>query len=216
MKQPLILIGAGNVGGYLAYNISDFPEYEILGILDDDPSKHGKSMYGYQVLGEIEALFGMDCSGLSVAICLHDPSIKKEVFVRIQGLGLLFPSFISPYAWISKGCIVGKGSIIYPGVSINHESQIGDFVNINMNCALGHNALVGHFSSFAPGVSLGGNTTLEEGVDMGIGSSTLQGVTIGRFSVIGGKAMIIDNIPENSKVVGVPGKVIGNGVMRDR
>lgn len=214
MKQPLILIGAGNVGGYLAYNISDFPNYEIIGILDDDISKQGNVMYGYPVIGGIDTLFEMDHSQLSVAICIHHPRIKKNILKRIIDLTVDFPSFVSPHAWVSKGCSIGKGSIIYPGVSINHEAQIGDFVNINMNCALGHHARVGNFVSFAPSVSLGGNTTLGEGVDMGIGSSTLQGINIGEYSIIGGKSMVIEDIPAHSKVVGVPAKVIGNGVLR--
>lgn len=181
MKQPLILIGAGNVGGYLAYNIADFPSFDLMGILDDDPTKHGEKINGFPVLGGIDLLFELDIDNLAVAVCINQPLIRKNIIDRMQSLDLDYPTFISPKAWISKGCTIGQGSIIYPGVSINHESTIGDFVIMNMNCALGHHASVGDFVSFAPSVSLGGHTTLGEGVDMGIASSTIQGITIGNL-----------------------------------
>lgn len=210
MKQPLIMIGAGNVGGYLAYNISEFPDFELIGILDDDPSKHKKKINNFPVLGGVDLLFEMDIKNLAVVVCVNEPLIRKKIVNRIQMLSLDFPTFISPKAWISNGCEIGKGSIIYPGVSINYESYIGDFVIMNMNCALGHHSRLGSFVSFAPAVSLGGNTNLGEGVNMGISSSTLQGISVGDFSVIGGKAMVISHIPSFSKVVGVPGRIIGS------
>lgn len=211
MKQALIIIGAGNVGGYLAFNISDFPKYHILGFLDDNPSLHGKDLFGYQVLGNVEHIFSMNLENMAVAVCIHHPVIKKTIVDKLQHLALDFPNFISPHAWISKGVSWGKGNIIYPGVSINYESIIGDFVIMNMNCALGHHARVGNFCSLAPQVSFGGKTILGSCVDMGISSATLQGRTIGEFSIIGGQSMIIQDVPPRSKVVGVPGKVIGNG-----
>ncbi len=43
MKQKLVIIGAGNVGTFLAYNLDLFAgNYEILGFLDDDAKKIGQ------------------------------------------------------------------------------------------------------------------------------------------------------------------------------
>ncbi|MGY6743336.1 MAG: NeuD/PglB/VioB family sugar acetyltransferase [Cecembia sp.] len=208
MKKKLVLIGAGNVCGYLAYNIHDFPEYEITGILDDDIEKHHQDFYGLKVLGGIEFLKNFFGTEISVAICIHDPVMKFGIFEKIKHYGFNFPNFISPKAWVSHAVDIGIGSIIYPGVSINYESRIGNFVSLNMNCALGHHSFVEDFVSFAPGVNLGGHTTLLKGVNMGIGASTLQGVTIGEFSIIAGNSIVIKDVPSYSKVIGVPGKVV--------
>ena len=99
--------------------------------------------------------------------------------------------------------------ILYPGVSINYQTVVEDFVIMNMNCAIGHDCTIGKFSALAPGVNLGGFTILEEAVDMGIGAATKQNIIVGRDSVIGGQTMLIRNVEPGAKVAGVPGKTIG-------
>ncbi len=208
MKKKLLIIGAGNVGAYLAYNISDFPEYEIVGFLDDDKDKQGKDYNGHKVLGFISKFENYLCDGLSVVICIHSPQIKKLLYNKIKTSEVNFPNFISPKAWVSNGCKIGKGVIIYPGVSINYECTIGDFVNMNMNCAIGHNVTIDAFSSLSPGVSLGGFTSVDESVDFGIGATSIQNIHVGADAVIGGQSILIRDVPNGAKIVGIPGREI--------
>lgn len=206
-KQKLLIIGAGSVGKFIAYNIENFTQsFEIIGFLDDDITKHNQIIAGFPVLGSVEKL--NDFSGKEIALVLGIafPKVKKDLFEKYLYLSFDFPSFISKNAWISNEVSVGKGSIIYPGVSINYETSIADFVVINMNCAIGHNCSVGKFSSFSPGVNLGGNTTIGNFVEMGIGAATIQGISIADNAKIGGQAMVVKNISEGKTVVGVPAK----------
>jgi len=209
MQRNLIIIGAGNVGGFLAYNQNLFAEqFNIIGFLDDDASKHGKEIYGIKVLGNTEHLFTMD-KNTAVAIGIGFPKAKRKVFEKIKDNGNDFPSFIAGKAWVSNNVAVGKGVILYPGVSINYQTVVEDFVIMNMNCAIGHDCTIGKFSALAPGVNLGGFTILEEAVDMGIGAATKQNIIVGRDAVIGGQTMLIRNVEPGVKVAGVPGKTIG-------
>lgn len=206
-KKKLIIIGAGNVGGYLAYNISDFPEFEIIGFLDDDVSKHGKEYYGYKVLNDIDHIQEFILyEPIYIALCIHSPKIKRNILERVKNLNVLFPNFISPRAWVSHGVKIGAGVILYPGVSINYECELGDFIIMNMNCAIGHNVKIESFCSLAPGVNLGGFTYIEEGVDFGIGACTKQNIKVGSFSIVGGQCMLIKNVSPSMIVAGVPGK----------
>ena len=55
--KDLIIIGAGNVGGFLALNQDLFTDkYNIIGFLDDDVAKIGKIFCGLKVLGKISSL----------------------------------------------------------------------------------------------------------------------------------------------------------------
>jgi acyl-[acyl carrier protein]--UDP-N-acetylglucosamine O-acyltransferase len=94
-------------------------------------------------------------------------------------------------------------------LSNSKQTEIVDFSVINMNCAIGHDCVIGAFASLAPGVSLGGHTQLGEGVDMGVNSCTIQGIQVGGGSVVGAGAALVRDVAEGCMVVGVPGKVIG-------
>jgi len=206
LKKKLIIIGAGNVGGFLAYNMELFDlDYDLIGFLDDDPKKIGQTFFGLPVLGSISTIEKYPL-GIDIVIGIASPKIKKLITHKLGKYNFQYPSFIANKAWVSKEVKIGQGSIIYPGVSINHHTNIGDFVIMNMNCAIGHDCTITDYCSLAPGVNLGGFTYLEPLVDMGIGSATIQQIRIGENAIIGGQSMLIRNVPENSKIVGIPGQ----------
>jgi len=203
MMQDLIIIGAGNVGGFLALNQNLFEDdFNIIGFLDDDKNKIGKKCWDIPVLGSIDDIYNYH--NVSIAIGISNPLTKQKILKKI-GDNFNFPNFIAKNAWISNKVKIGKGVIIYPGVSINHESEIGDFVVINMNCAIGHNATIQKFSALAPGVNFAGFTFVESFVEIGIGVSTIQRIRIGEGAIIGGQTMLITSVERNSTYTGVPG-----------
>lgn len=208
MKTPLLIVGAGNVGGFLSYNIEEFGDYDIIGFLDDDKNKIGKTIYDRQVLGPVSTAHQYKGKNIAVAIGIANPIIKRKIAKHLIPLGFHFPSFISQNIWLSKHVKVGKGVILYPSTSINYETDIGDFVIVNMNCAIGHNCTILDYATLAPGVNLGGFTHIGEAVDIGIGVSTKQGITIGDDATIGGQSMLIRDVLKNSKIIGVPGRCI--------
>lgn len=210
MKTKLYIIGAGSFGGHVAWNFDSYSnDFEIAGFFDDDTDKIGTEQFGYEVLGPVRDALGLKNTAIFIGIA--SPKTKKKIIERLSdNRSLRYPSFVHPKAWISSDVEIGQGSIIYPGTSINFGCKVGDFVLMNMNCALGHHTIIGHYSSLAPGVNTGGHTSIGEVVDVGIGVSTLQNVTLGTDSIIGGQSMVINDIPGGVTVVGVPAKIIGN------
>lgn len=210
MRKPLIIIGAGSVGGHIAYNLNSYnlKGYNLLGFLDDDFKKVNKPFCDYPVLGTLDHITLL-AKDVAVIIGIAFPSVKQNIITRLSKLGKFeYPYLIAETAWISNAVTIQEGVIIYPGCSINYGTSIDSFVILNMNCAIGHDCSIGAYSSLAPGINLAGYTTLGIGVDMGIGSSTKQGVCIGNNSIVGGQSMLINNVPENIVVAGVPSAVI--------
>lgn len=207
MKQKLLIVGAGSVGKFIAYNIDNFTQdFEIIGFLDDDISKHNTIISGYSVIGSVEKIVEFSEKNVAIVWGIAFPRIKKRLLNEYQHLAFDYPNFISKKAWISNGVTLGKGCIIYPGNSINYETKIKDFVVMNMNCAIGHNCTIGSFTSLSPGVNLGGNTTIGNDVELGIGCATLQGISIGNNVKVGGQAMVTKSIANNQVVKGIPAK----------
>ncbi len=54
--KPVIVLGAGGAGASLARELSRSGEWRLVGLLDDDPSKRGREIYGYKVLGQFSEL----------------------------------------------------------------------------------------------------------------------------------------------------------------
>ena len=54
--KPVIVLGAGNAGANLARELARSGEWRLVGLLDDDPAKQGREIYGHKVLGPISDL----------------------------------------------------------------------------------------------------------------------------------------------------------------
>ncbi|MDT0294055.1 acetyltransferase [Mesonia ostreae] len=210
-KNKLLIIGAGSVGGHLAVNLKNYNDrFEVLGFLDDDKEKIGNEFVGFPVLGDLNSITNYD-STVQIAVGIAFPFIKSEIIKNLKLKGYYnFPNFISKNAWISNLVRIGEGCIIYPGTSVNYNSIIENFVVMNMNCAVGHDCVLKDYVSLAPNVSLGGNTTINELTELGIGSNSLQCIAIGKRVVVGAGAVITRNFKDNVIVIGNPAKIIRN------
>ncbi len=54
--KPVIVLGAGHAGASLARELSRSQEWRLVGLLDDDPAKQGREIYGFKVHGAISDL----------------------------------------------------------------------------------------------------------------------------------------------------------------
>lgn len=106
----------------------------------------------------------------------------------------------------------------FTGVEIHPGATIGDgfFIDHGMGVVIGETAVIGSDVTLYQGVTLGGtgketgkrHPTLEDCVVVGVGAAVLGNITIGRGSKVGGGAVVIDDVPPNSTVVGIPGRVV--------
>ncbi len=104
------------------------------------------------------------------------------------------------------------------GVEIHPAATIGTgfFIDHGMGVVIGETAEIGDFVTLFQGVTLGGtgkergkrHPTLGNHVVVGAGAKILGGITIGDNVKIGANSVVLKNVPPNSTVIGVPGRVI--------
>ena len=132
------------------------------------------------------------------------PKMRDENYWIADNATVIGDVFLDTDASIWFNCVVrgdnepisiGKGSNIQEG-SIIHTDP-------GFKCTIGNNVTVGHMAMLH-GCEIG------DGSLIGINSVILNGAKIGKNCIIGAKALITENkeIPDNSLVVGSPGKVI--------
>ena len=104
------------------------------------------------------------------------------------------------------------GIEIHPGASIGRRV----FIDHGLGVVIGETAEVGDGCTIYQGVTLGGTSlhrikrhpTLEEGVIVGANASVIGAIVIGKGSRVGSGSVVVKDVPPNSTVVGVPGRIV--------
>jgi FlaA1/EpsC-like NDP-sugar epimerase len=84
--KPVVVLGAGSAGASLARELSRSGEWRLVGLLDDDVSKHGREIYGYKVLGAISELPQLADSFKTEYAIIAIPSASVEARRRVATL----------------------------------------------------------------------------------------------------------------------------------
>lgn len=161
---------------------------------------------------QIDTIFREDPAAKSVVeILLCYPGLHAVLLHRIAhplykaGVPLV-PRLISQAArWLT-------GIEIHPGATIGRRF----FIDHGMGVVIGETAEVGDDVLIYQGVTLGGtgkesgkrHPTLGNNVVVGGGAKVLGNIKIGDHARIGAGSVVIHSVPENSTVVGIPGKVV--------
>jgi serine O-acetyltransferase len=138
------------------------------------------------------------------------PGVHAIVFHRLShGLWNLqlkwLARFLSTFArWFT-------GIEIHPGARIGRRV----FIDHGMGVVIGETAEIGDDCTLYHGVTLGGTSwkkgkrhpTLGRDVIVGAGAKVLGPIMIGAGSRIGSNAVVVKEVPENTTVVGVPGRL---------
>lgn len=153
----------------------------------------------------------------------RDPAIKTPLEV------FLYPSFraiiryrIAHYLylhkhyflarWFSQRTVRKTGIEIHPGATIGK----GLFIDHGHGVVIGETAIVGDNVTLYQGVTLGGtgkeqgkrHPTVGNNVMISAGAKVIGSFTIGENSKIGAGSVVLSEVPPNSTVVGVPGRVV--------
>ena len=153
----------------------------------------------------------------------RDPAIKTPMEV------FLYPSFraiiryrIAHYLyqkhryflarWYSQRTVRKTGIEIHPGATIGK----GLFIDHGYGVVIGETAIIGDNVTLYQGVTLGGtgkehgkrHPTVGNNVMISAGAKILGSFTIGENSKIGAGSVVLSEVPPNSTVVGVPGRVV--------
>lgn len=114
--------------------------------------------------------------------------------------------------WISQRAARRTGIEIHPGATIGK----GLFIDHGNGTVIGETAVIGDNVTLYQGVTLGGtgkehgkrHPTLEDNVMVSAGAKVLGSFTIGENAKIGAGSVVLNAVPPNCTVVGVPGRIV--------
>lgn len=139
-------------------------------------------------------------------VSIGNNAIRKVIVEKYNKMS--FTNAIHKSANISKRAVIGVGTVIMCGVSINSEVNIGSHCIINTNASIDHECVLSNFVHISPNATLTGNIKVGEGTMVGAGVTIIPNINIGKWCVIGAGSVVINDIPDYSVVVGNPAKII--------
>lgn len=153
----------------------------------------------------------------------RDPAIKSKWEV------LLYPSFWAVWKYRKahkhylkghyfRARYISQRAARKTGIEIHPGAQIGSgfFIDHGHGVIIGETTIIGDNVTLYQGVTLGGtgketgkrHPTVEDNVMISAGAKVLGSFTIGENSKIGAGSVVLNEVPPNSTVVGVPGRVV--------
>ncbi len=160
-----------------------------------------------------------------------DPAARNfvEVLLLYPGVHALISYRLTHALWNSGFNFLARALAQFSrwitGIEIHPAAKIGQrfFIDHGMGVVIGETSEVGDNVFIYHGVTLGGlatkkakrHPTIADNVVIGAGAQVLGPIHVGRNTKIGSGSVVLQDVPEYSTVIGVPGRVVFSGISSD-
>ena len=210
--KDLIIFGASGFGREVAWAVERLnkvtPTWNLLGFMDDADDIQGTKINGYPVLGKTADVGNYPDVYFVVAVGASRTRERIVTNMRTVNPSIKFGTVIDPSVEMSDLVTIGEGTIICAHTIITVNIEIGAHVIINLDCTVGHDAVLQDFVTLYPSVNVSGITNIGHAVELGTGMQIIQGKTVGDYSIVGAGAVVVKDIPAKCTAVGSPAKPI--------
>lgn len=192
MTSRIILVGGGafarEVLCWIDQTRISQPLPDKVGYLDRDSESIDSGKYRAEYFGSIEDFQPLPQDRLVMGI--GDPAGKERTAAILRGKGGQFMTIIHPSAVLAATAKIGEGCVICPHALVSADAQMEELVTVNTLSSVGHDVVVGRYSTMSSHVDLMGGAFISEMVFFGSGSRVLPKVKVGSGAKIGAGAVI--------------------------
>lgn len=206
MQEDIYIVGAGTYGEVM-YELAEILGFTVKGFYDEDESKLNSVIMGTKVIGKFSLLKDNEIRGRNFIAAIGNNEARYNIMNKINQLGGYTPTLIHPSAIVSKSAVIGKGVYIQANAYIWTKVTIGDFCIISPSVVICHHTKIGKACLISNVSGVGASLIIEDKVFIGMGATIVTGLRqVGENSIIGAGSVVIEDLPPNSKVVGVPAR----------
>lgn len=206
--RPLLLLGAGGLARETLVAVRAQPDrWRPIGVLDDDPVRHGDNVAGVPVLGATDLVHDYDDA--AVVPCVASPMRPTARLGLVERLGLSsdrWATIVHPAASIAPGTSLGEGSIVLSNAVITTPITVGPYFMAMPHVLLTHDDEVAEGVTMAGRATLGGGVRVGRGSYLGQGAMVREGLIIGAGSVLGMGSVLLVDMPDGQTWAGVPAR----------
>jgi sugar O-acyltransferase (sialic acid O-acetyltransferase NeuD family) len=214
--QSVAIYGAGGFAREAAWLVEACDgsrgAYRVECFVDDEADRHGQHLNEIPVMGLQEAYSRFPDAMLIGAV--GSPSLSERLMQNAAMEGLAFGTLVHTRVEISRWVDIGEGTLICAGNILTTNIVLGKHVHINLDCTIGHDVVMGDYTTLAPGVHVSGCVRIGKRVYIGTGATLLNGtrdqpLVIADDVVIGAGACVTKRVDRGITVVGVPARPVG-------
>lgn len=207
----MIVIGAKGFAKEIFEDIVSSESESRIAFYDDISDNTINKVYGkYPILKntyQVKSFFNQN--SFECTLGLGNPNLRKKMHDFFEQLNGDIVGTCSKQAIISEHEVnIGKGTNILAGAKIANSVEVGSCCIIYYNVLITHDCKVGNYVELSPGATLLGRVRVGDFVQIGANATVLPDVQIGENAIIGAGSVVTKNVPPNTTVVGVPGKII--------
>lgn len=213
MPTPLVIIGAGGFGREVLDIVNEINHrgddsqtecFDFLGFIDDgEPDTDRLSRIHARYLGPSTELNDLP-DGCKYSIGIGSGAVRRKLDEVATAAGLEPATLIHGTATFGSDVRISPGAVICAHVSVTTNVSIGRHAHINLNSTVGHDAVLGDYSTVNPLCAISGEVTIAEEAMVGTNSAVNQGLHIGRGSIVASGSAVTKSVEDYSLVAGVP------------
>ena len=197
IRKQLVIFGAWYFADVIESLACDLG-WEVLGRVDPNPPR--------EIVSLVEIGGSPDCF-----VAIGDNSTRRYVSEKLIKNGRNLVSILEPTAVVNKDSSIGSGSYIGEYAVVRAHSHIGRGAQIHAGAIISHHCNVGHYVTLGPNSTLAGRVKVENEVLIGAGSVARPRSRLEKGCTIGSGTVVIDDVEEETVVIGNPAKVLTKG-----
>jgi sugar O-acyltransferase (sialic acid O-acetyltransferase NeuD family) len=212
----IAIYGGGGFAREVAWLVEScgVEHYTVTCFIDDNPSAQGSVLNSIPVYSLDEARTHFPEARIVGGV--GNPATRQQLMTKAATAGFEYATIVHPNVERSRWVEIGDGTVICAGNILTTNIMLHEHVQINLDCTIGHDVIMGAYTTLAPGVHVSGWVHFGERVYVGTGANIINGsatepLVIGDDAVIGAGACVTKSVSANITVVGVPAKPLQRG-----
>ena len=210
-NRPLIIFGTGDIAELAHYYFTNDSNYKVVAFTVDRDYVSGSRFCNLPVIPfeTLEESYPPKDHRFFVSIVYTELNrLRTRLYGQAKEKGFSAASYISPRAFVWRNCRIEEHCFIFENNVIQPFVHVGKNVILWSGNHIGHHSTIGDHCFISSHVVISGHVKVGESCFMGVNSTVSDRITIGNNCLIGAGALILRDVEDAQKVVGIRKKKV--------